>query len=496
MSDQLNASALSCYGGWIPTPNLDRLAGRGVRFTNATCTTPFCSPSRATLITGLYPHSHGIVYNVNKIDYPAIVRAGGSPPTEEGITTKDVTTEKLLNEAGYETHHYGKWHLSDTGGLPYYSDTYGEHIEYAREMEETFRQVRLLPRDHWMDWYDWALPVSVSAPYQRSDENLAQNWTKDGKPKPYQDFITKAGRLEFKVDQVFDYRVASRTIQSLAHAGSSPFMITCSLNWPHDPNVVPSPYYSAFHPDRIKLPANYGKPEARYEDEISRQMIAGMGDQAANGLRELLRIYAGCVSLVDAQVGRVLDALDKSGQRNDTIVIFAADHGDMAGGHGMFWKSTSAFYDEIARVPFIISYPGRVKPGVSEMAVSLVDVMPTLLDLVGHPIPGGVQGHSLAPYMLGQSDPASAPAHTFCERVRANAGHTRTVAPGTPSSFMVRGKGWKYVTYPEGQDYLYHLGTDSEEKNNLANEPAFREQKDALRHELDAWLRRTDYRLA
>jgi arylsulfatase A-like enzyme len=493
MCDQLNASALSCYGGWIPTPNLERLAGKGVTFTNATCTTPFCSPSRASLITGLYPHTHGIVYNVNKIDYPAIVAAGGSPPTEQGITIKDATTEKLLNDAGYATHHYGKWHLSDTGGLPYYQDPYGEHLEYAQEMAETFQQVRRLPADKWMDWYDWALPVSISPTYQKATESLLEKWKKDGNSKSITDFITKAGRLKFRVDQVFDYRVAERTIGRLGNLGSNPFMITCSLNWPHDPNVVPSPYYDSFDPSRIKLPANFGKPEARFEKDLSRRIVTDMGDQGEAGLRELLRIYAGCVRLVDEQVGRVLDALNRTGRSGDTIVVFTADHGDMAGGHGMFWKSTSSFYDEIVRVPLIISYPGRIKPGQSNMAASLVNITPTLLDLVGHPVPQGVQGDSIAPYLLGQRDLASAPAYGFCERVHPNPEHTRRVAPGTPASFMVRGKGWKYVTYPEGEEFLYHLAQDPGETENLATHPAYGEQKDALRHELEAWRRKTGY---
>ena len=493
MSDQLNASALSCYGGWIPTPHLERLAGKGVIFNNATCTTPFCSPSRASLITGLYPHSHGITYNVNKIDYPAIVAAGGSPPTEQGITLKDVTTEKLLHDAGYATHHYGKWHLSDTGGLPYYQDTYGEHLEYAREMEATFQRIRRLPADQWVDWYDWALPVTLTPAYRKAAAIRLEKWRKAGRSKFLTQLISKTGRLDLPVDQVFDYRVAERTVRTLRNLGANPFMITCSLNWPHDPNAVPSPYYESFDPDQIKLPANYGKSDARFDKEDSRRLVLDMDDQAEAGLHELLRIYAGCVRLVDDQIGRVLDALNRTGRSDDTIVVFAAAHGDMAGGHGMFWKSTSSFYDEIARVPLIISFPGRIKPGKSDIAASLVDIMPTLLDLVGHPVPHGVQGASIAAYLLGQGDPASAPAYSFCERVHANPEHTRSVAPGTPASFMVRGKGWKHITYPEGEEFLYHLAQDPGETQNLATDPAFQEQKDALRHELEAWLQKTAY---
>src|SRR5690606_2112146 len=104
----LNPSVLSAYGGPVATPNLNRLAASGVLFRNATCPTPFCSPSRASLITGLYPHTHGLVHNVMRIDYPARPR----PPTEEGIRNSDVLYDSVLQRSGYSTHHYGKWHLS------------------------------------------------------------------------------------------------------------------------------------------------------------------------------------------------------------------------------------------------------------------------------------------------------------------------------------------------------------------------------------------------
>ena len=293
------------------------------------------------------------------------------------------------------------------------------------------------------------------------------------------------------LEQVFDYRVTERTIQRLGRLDSNPFMITCSLIWPHDPNVVPSPYYESFDPSRIELPANFGKPERRFEGEFSRQIVTDLVGQS--GLRELLRIYAACVRFVDEQVGRVLDALDKTGRSDDTIVVFTADHGDMAGGHGMFWKSTTAFYDEVARIPLLISYPRAITPGRSNLAASLVDIMPTLLDLVGQPIPEGVQGHNLAPYLLGQRDPASAPPYRFSERVAPNVEHTRRVAPGTRGSFMIRGEGWKYIRYPDGEEFLYNLAEDPGETKSLATQPSFSDQKNLLKRELDTWLAKTGY---
>jgi len=479
--DQLAAGALGCYGGPFPTPNIDRLAEGGVVFTEATCTTPFCSPSRASITTGLYPHSHGIVTNVNKRDYPAIP----APPTQEGIKAGDVTTEKLLNGAGYSTHHYGKWHLMDED-LPYYRDMYGEHHEYAREMAGVFERVRRRPPGAWMNWYGWALPVRVSPAFRAAVAATGEKWSKIS----HAEFISKAGRLEFPLQLVFDVRVAESTVERLKAASSQPWMVTCSFNYPHDPNVVPSPYYESFAPEKIPLPSNFGRLEARFAGDWSRRLVEDTGEA---GIRELLRIYHASVRLVDDQVARVLGALEQTGQSEDTIVVFSSDHGDMAGGHGMFWKSTSSFYDEVARIPLIIRFPGRIKPGRSGIAASQVDLMPTLLDLAGQKIPAQVQGHSLAPYLTGECSPAKAPVYSFCERVAANREHLRKIAPGTPGSFMIRGGGWKYVRYADNEEFLYDLKKDPGETANLTGSRSHQSRKVDLRRELEAWLVRTGY---
>jgi len=478
ISDQLNAAVTSAYGGPLPTPNLERLARRGVLFRNATCPTPFCSPSRASLVTGLYPHKHGIVYNCMRVDYPAV----GSKTADEGITQSDVTTDKILHAAGYETHQYGKWHLSGDS-LPYYPDQYGECREYAGEMATVFEQVRRRPREQWMDWYGWALPVSVDAAYR-------QTWSADdrieGNPR-LRDFITKMGKLEFARTDTFDVRVADRTVKRLQSLDSRPFSITCSLMWPHDPNVVPAEYYARTDPAKIELPANGGVREARFENDVSRQMVARHTEAR---LREFLRIYYGTVHVIDEQVGRVLDALEQSGRADNTIVIFTADHGDMAGGHGMAWKSTQAFYDEIARIPMIISWPGRIAPGNTDAAASLVDLAPTILELTGHSVPSSMQGASLASTLRGKSS-ASRFVYGFSERVHANAQRTRAVARDTKAERMIRGGGWKYVRYSDGSEFLYDLDKDPGETRNLAEERSQQARKRELEGQMRAWLDRT-----
>ncbi len=481
--DQLNASVLGCYGGPVPTPHIDCLASEGVLFTDAVCVYPICSPTRASLITGKYPHAHGILHNVAKRDYPAMY----APDTQEGIKASDRTTEKILHAAGYSTHHYGKWHLLDDD-LPYYTDMYGEHREYAAEMAEVFEKVKQEPPETWLNWYGWILPVDVEKRFQAACAEASGRWSKRGNAA---EFLRKMGRLELETSQVFDVRVADKTIERLRTVGDESFMITCSLNEPHDPNVVPSPYYEMFSPDEIELPANYASRAKRFENEWSRKFVSDLGERGELGVQEFLRVYYAMVRLVDDQVGRILETLRTTGQDRNTVVVFTADHGDMAGGHGMVWKSTSSFYDEVARVPLIVRYPGQIQPGKSDVPTDSTDLMPTLLDLVGKPIPKDVQGKSLKPFLVGEKVGSDFDGYAFCERIPPNRRTDRTIEPNTPAHFMVRGNGWKYCLYADGEAFLYDLENDPLETTNLANTPKYRDIQARLEKERLNWLERT-----
>ena len=477
--DQLNANALSCYGGPVATPNIDRIAAEGVRFDQATCPTPFCSPTRASIITGMYPHAHGITVNVDRLERP-------QRPSMEGIRVDDVTTEKLLNQAGWATNHYGKWHLWQDD-LPYYADMFRPAQEYAKEMDAVFRRVRSGDRSGWMEWYNWALPVDVASEYREAVQSVpADRWSH----KTYLDFIGKMGRSKLPLKQNLEVRVGDLGVERIKANADKPFMLTCSFNMPHDPNVVPSPYYEMFRPEQLKLPGNRNSREERFEKQLSRQIIANLGEV---GLREFLRVYYAMVKLVDDQVGRLLAALDESGRTEDTIVVFTADHGDMMGGHGMVWKSTDAFYDDVARVPLLFRCPGRFKPAVSHVAADLVDMMPTLLELTGQAVPPQAQGQSLVPYLTGAKDSPQARPFSFSERVGRNKTGERTLPRGTAGNFMIRGQGWKYVRYDRGDECLYNLSDDPGETKNLAADPARRSVRDELAGEMRGWLERTGW---
>jgi arylsulfatase A-like enzyme len=251
-----------------------------------------------------------------------------------------------------------------------------------------------------------------------------------------------------------------------------------------------------YNPDKIELPANRNIREKRFEQEWSRRTVAdidkpGLGDPS---IREFLRIYYGSVRLIDDQVGRILKTLDHAGQTDNTLIIFTADHGDMIGGHGMAWKSTTAFYEEVVNVPLLIRYPRMFKPHVNDMAVDHVDFMPTILDLLGKPIPDYVQGQSLVPYLTGQRDPDTAYPYKFSERIQGHPKTEREILPTTKAHFMIRGQGWKYLRYLEGDEYLYNYQEDPGEIKNLINDPKSQNMRTKLSNELNAWLKRTGWK--
>ena len=483
LTDQLKPSVLSCYGGPVPTPNIDRLAREGVMFTNAVVPCGMCTPCRASIAMGQYPHTHGITFNV-----PAKKAEPYKPGTDMlyGITNEDITTGKLLNAAGYQTNHYGKWHLTGEA-LAYYPDQFRMYIEYPEAMASVFEQVRRKPKDQWMDYYGWALPTEVSLAMQEAVKHVKD--PKLGASREYYaKFTTQMGRLLLPSSQVYGVMATDRSVERLQNLGPDPFMLTCSFLFPHDPTVVPSPYYEMFTPEEMVLPENYDYQEPRFEEGGARRPVVELGETV---VREFMRIYYGKVKLVDDQIGRLLDALEATGRAENTVIVFAADGGAFVGGHGMIAKALPCFYEDIIHVPLIISYPRGITPRQSDLDVNLVDLMPTFLDFAGEPIPDHCQGTSLAPYLRGESDGSEIPAYTFSEFGGGN--RQRIVSRGSRLNVMIRGEGWKYGRYTNGDETLYDLENDPGETQNLIDSPAAQERKVDLTQKLDEWVTSTEY---
>jgi len=254
--------------------------------------------------------------------------------------------------------------------------------------------------------------------------------------------------------------------------------------------VINDPYYSMYNPEQLKLPDNFTEQDMSFDHNLSGRIVKDIGEE---GVREFLRIYYACITMIDEQTGRILAALDESGKIDNTVIVFLADHGDMAARHGMIWKSTSAFYDEVTQVPLIIRYPRSIKAGKTDEVVSIVDIMPTILELTNNKkkIPSYIHGKSLVSLMKGNKTDRSG--YVFSERIPWSDQHKRVITSKAKGSFMVRSKEYKYCKYANGKEYLYDLMADPSENINLAQTSRYDAKKQELKQILEEWLKSTDY---
>ena len=430
ITDQHNHSVLGCAGNPIvKTPNLDKLASQGARFTNACCATPFCSPTRASLLTGMWPHTHGITQNI----------AG----KKTGLDDKTVATEQILFDKGYFTNQMGKWHLGDISSFRCYDkDSTGQLKDEYRDY------LAALPKDKWPKLKPGEVKVGEVAMLPEMDE-VRKKDTAGGKNP---DEVSKIGRLLVPPEHTYESWLTDRCIGLLKKHKDDNFMITWSVGPPHAPWICPEPYYSMYDPAKMPLPKSWEKCPPEYKTSRATQMGRQMGEKL---VREQMRCYYGQVTMVDSYVGRILKALSDEGLEKNTIVVYLSDHGDMQAAHGMAGKSVNSFFEEIVRVPMIIRYPGEIKAGtVVNGHANSVDIMPTLLEYGGMQAPKGIHGKSLKPLIEGKVKDSERLG--YCER--GNKDYSR----------MVRTEQWKYSIYSDGRRELFDLKNDPGEMTNLA----------------------------
>jgi arylsulfatase A-like enzyme len=494
--DQLQRDVLSCYGGPVDTPHINRLASEGLRFTDATCPTPYCAPTRMSLVKAVYPQEHGVVQNTGW--------------KQRGMRPDEVTYPRVLWEDGYSTHHYGKWHLEDQekgDTVDWYTDQYRYFPEFYDSMADKFEGFKSRGEGKFCDWYGLIFPVEVSDELRISlDHNdLWKEWRDHWAGK----MVLGMGRLDLELEDCYDFQVADKAIATIEKhaAANQPFMINCAFNVPHDPYLVPKEYYDIFPLDSIELPANAHAIHKRFTRDWGREVnVKTRGPNGEPyGMLEFMRVYYANVKFLDDQIGRVLAALEASGQMENTIIVFLSDHGDMNGGHGMTWKETVAFYEEVASIPMIVRYPKLFEPGVCEVPTNTVDVFPTIFDMLGRQQLPKVTGKSLLPYMTGEKDPAEAFPYTFSVRISNAPKGARVITADMAGHFMVRGKGFKYMVYGKLDtqdsrysdapfDILYHLESDPGETVDLAGNPEFESVKREMNQVLQDWLVRTGWK--
>ncbi len=446
MTDQHHAAALGCAGNpVIQTPNLDRLAAGGMRFANAFCAVPYCSPTRLAIVTGRYPSSLGLGRNIGReIDHDDPLRL--KEPCE--------TYLHRLAALGYHCHQLGKWHVGDPAELTCFP-------EAVRDEEVPRKRLAELNRAAGTGRFDDAQRPGEA-------ERAGNVWMREAvaeahrrmlqeKARPKQD-VGIIGRSVLKPEYSMESVLADYCIELLKRHRDKPFAITYSVSPPHAANIVPSPFYDLYDPAILPLPASWASPPKVWPGSFSTRMASMYGEA---GFREYLRCYYAQVTMMDWCMGRILKALDELGLADRTLVVFTSDHGNMLGQHGLMEKALPGFYDDLMRVPLLMRLPGKIPAGkTGTMMASSVDLAPTILDYAGTPALSKGQGRSLRPFIEGVAD-GERP--VFGER-----GDLAGVDVGR----MIRTRQWKLCLQPRGRKELYDLEKDPGETRNLAADPA------------------------
>lgn len=428
ISDDLN-NFLGCYGDpRAKTPNIDRLASRGVTFQKAYCTYPLCGPSRNSLLTGLYPNSTGILNNAQI--FRQTIPAQHSMP-------------QAFRLAGYFAARIGKlYHYN----VPLSVGTNGHDDPGSWEMEMNPAGVDRL-EEH---------PQIFTLTPGRFGGTLS--WYASPKSDRFHTDAIMAKDAEWVLDRC-------------AADNDRPFFLAVGFFRPHTPYVAPEVPYFGYYPedempvitgikeDQEDIPApglqSYKKEQDKLTDELRRKCV---------------QAYYASISFMDAQVGRVVAALDRNGLADNTIIVFTSDHGYHMGEHGL-WQKMSLF-EESSRVPMLIVAPGTAKGGtVVETPVSHIDVFPTLADLCNITAPGNIQGQSLVPMLKDSSVKGRGWAITQVSRGGGQANNKNPRFFG----YSLRTSRWRYTEWDEGHQgrELYDHQADPRELTNLANQPEY-----------------------
>jgi arylsulfatase len=424
-SDQQRYDTIASLGNsYCQTPRIDALAASGLAFTHAHCQSPICTPSRASFLTGMYPSSvHGCT-NGND------VWADAAP-----------LVTRLLADAGYDCGLAGKLHIAGA---------YGRIEPRGDDGYRTFKWSHD-PRDQWPEGHayrDWLAD-------QGHDLGAMRNDPASIPPELHQSTWC-----------------ANEAISFMSEDRESPWLMSVNMFDPHAPFDPPQSYLDRY--DAEQMPG----PLFRESDLENQNRLQGVDFQNAGQTPEQMEAkdkqarYYAMIELIDHNVGRMLDALEQSGQKENTLVIFMSDHGEMLGDHGLILKGCR-FYEGLVRVPLIVAGPTVSAVGQrSDALVELTDIAPTLLELAGVDVPERVQGQSLVPLF---SDPdASHRDSVRCEYYRALKPNPEGRAQITGSyATMYRNRQHKICIY-HGHEYgeLYDLEKDPAEFDNLWDDPA------------------------
>ena len=432
------ADDLRDYAGWMGghpqsvTPNMDRLAKMGMRFTNAHCNYALCNPSRTSLLTGMLPSSSGVFGNEQ--DWRRSVQIIGKSTLPEHFKAQGFTTAAAgkifhANHGGPEGRLTG-WHGGRRG------------FELDSAWDQRFPQTGVQIPD---------LPVHTG---QNFNGLNIWHWDWGGIPV-----------AEEKTD---DGQIATFAAEFLTHKQEKPFFLALGLYRPHSPWYVPQKYFDALPLDSIKLPEVKADDLDDVPDIAKTHLKEGYHQMIVekNLWKDAVRAYLANVAFCDAMLGRILAAVEAGPNAKNTIIVFTSDHGWYLGEKQMWHKGK--LWEATTRVPLSIYAPGVTRPdSASSQPVALVDLYPTLCDLTQLPLPEHLDGSSLKPLLLDPAAKRDRPAITC-------------MGGGQNVGYAARDERWRYIRYADGSEELYDHQTDPHEWTNLASKPEHAALKSSL----------------
>ncbi len=437
LCDDLRWDALGCAGHpHVKTPHIDRLAREGVLFENAFCTTSLCSPSRASILSGLYAHSHGVTNNFT--EYP-----------------QDLASfPKLLHDSGYATAYLGKWHMGEDNdeqrpGFDYFVTHKGQGKYFDTEFNLNGAKREVIP-----GYYTTVVTdLAVKWLDRQFDASHGKPWVMMLGHKAPHSFYFPEEKYQHAFDNV-----------EVKYPGTA-FMLDDKPKWIKD-----------------RLPTWHGIYGPLFE---WRKKFPDSSPEAVKDFAAMTRAYWGTILSVDDSVGRLTAGLDDHKQLDNTLIVFMGDNGLLNGEHGMVDKRT--MHEASIRIPLIVRYPGLTKtdaPKKVTQQVLTVDMAPSLLDLCGVKSPEKLHGRSWKRLVQTGGDPAWR--HSFLYHY-----NYEKQFPYTPNVRGVRTDEWKYIHYPHGDGSpdkhlaeLYDLKSDPEERHNLIAKPEHAAKVTELQAEL------------
>ncbi len=448
-TDQQNASIMSAAGNpYLNTPAMDKIASRGIMFTQSYCTSPVCGPARSSIISGRMPHETGVEWNGDSMNID-ILNAGD-----------------IFRAAGYKTVWAGKWHLP------------ASYPQKANSRQKETKGFDMLPF-YDPEIYNWMLGAETDPPLTEAVVEFLDNYEDE---KPF--FLAVSYHNPHDIcfyPRKDGWFTAEDSLLLIRHYGFQYKL----------PDVVGT------HPDNYAdlppLPNNYEVDPNEPEFIIRKRMDHneyGLETKLANQefsekeWRGYYHAYCRLTEMVDMEIGKVLDALSENGFGNNTIIVFTSDHGDGAASHK--WAAKLSLYEESSNIPFIISWDGMIPAGVKDAShlVSQIDILPTLCDYAGVRSPVDFTGRSLRPII---DDPEAT--WRNCLVVELADYEPDRQRKGR----MLRSARFKYNIYSSGlrNEQFFDLGADPGEKNNLINDPDYKEEIEEHRNMLTEWLEKT-----